>query len=92
MRSHAWLLMENPDPRTGKQPPDAFIQMALQLAYRRLHGHYTAVYETASTRLFLHGRTDTIRSFTAASRAWCESMLSGEGDVRSVFLSHSDGQ
>ncbi|KAH7884455.1 acyltransferase ChoActase/COT/CPT [Phlebopus sp. FC_14] len=49
-------------------PPDPFVQLALQLAYFRLQGHPTAVYETALTRSFKHGRTETIRSFT--KEAW----------------------
>ncbi|WFD26088.1 carnitine O-acetyltransferase [Malassezia nana] len=50
--------------RVAKQAPDAYIQMALQVAYAQVHGRQTATYETASTRLFRHGRTDVIRSFS----------------------------
>ncbi|KAL4402466.1 acyltransferase [Malassezia pachydermatis] len=50
--------------KVGKQSPDAYIQMALQIAYADVHGRQTATYETASTRLFRHGRTDVIRSFS----------------------------
>lgn len=53
--------------KVGKQSPDAYIQMALQLAYARLTGRQTATYETASTRLYKHGRTDVIRSFSRES-------------------------
>jgi carnitine O-acetyltransferase len=38
--------------------------MALQLAWQRMHKNPTAVYETASTRAFKHGRTETCRSLT----------------------------
>lgn len=52
----------------GKQSPDAFIQMALQLAWHKDQGGKpTATYETASTRLFLHGRTDVIRTLSEDS-------------------------
>ncbi|KAJ3138195.1 hypothetical protein HK100_012876 [Physocladia obscura] len=47
-----------------KASPDAFVQVALQLAWRRVHTEPTAVYESASLRLFSHGRTETIRSLT----------------------------
>ncbi|KAF8308923.1 acyltransferase ChoActase COT CPT [Cantharellus anzutake] len=50
--------------REASLSPDAYIQAALQLTYFRLHGSLTATYETASTRLFRHGRTETIRSLT----------------------------
>ncbi|EPQ54332.1 acyltransferase ChoActase/COT/CPT [Gloeophyllum trabeum ATCC 11539] len=58
-----------------KLSPDAYIQMALQLAWYRTRHCFTAVYETALTRLFLHGRTETIRSLTTESRAFVLAML-----------------
>ncbi|RKP27779.1 acyltransferase ChoActase/COT/CPT, partial [Syncephalis pseudoplumigaleata] len=60
--------------RTGRVSPDAFIQMALQLAYYTMHGKFTPIYETASTRAYLKGRTETVRSLSPESRAWCEAM------------------
>lgn len=53
----------------------------MQLAYRRMHGTHTATYETASTRLYLHGRTDVIRTFTEDTHAWVEAVISGKADV-----------
>eukprot|EP01060_Flectonema_neradi_P027145 TRINITY_DN3677_c1_g1_i1.p1 TRINITY_DN3677_c1_g1~~TRINITY_DN3677_c1_g1_i1.p1 ORF type:complete len:622 (+),score=118.19 TRINITY_DN3677_c1_g1_i1:58-1923(+) len=44
-----------------KTGPDGFIQMGLQLAYYRDQGYIPSTYETAATRLFLHGRTETLR-------------------------------
>lgn len=41
--------------------------MALQLAYYRLHKEITPVYESASTRFFKHGRTETGRSMSVES-------------------------
>ena len=52
--------------------PDSFFQAVMQLAYYRLHGKMTATYETASTRQFFHGRTETIRACTPESRMMCE--------------------
>ena len=54
--------------------PDAFFQMAIQLAYYRLHGHCSATYESASTRMYEHGRTETIRSCSQASHALVSAM------------------
>ncbi|KAK7033217.1 carn-acyltransf domain-containing protein [Favolaschia claudopus] len=58
-----------------KQSPDAFIQMALQLAYYKTRGEFSATYETALTRMFKRGRTETIRSYTVESRAWVLGMM-----------------
>lgn len=51
--------------KVAQQPPDAYLQMALQLAYARVTGRQTPTYETASTRIFKHGRTDVIRTFSS---------------------------
>lgn len=57
-----------------KLSPDAFFQVALQLAYYRLHGHTCATYETGHTRLFALGRTETIRSASSASADFTKAM------------------
>ena len=44
--------------------PDAFIQTALQLAYYYNAGHFALTYEASMTRLYLLGRTETVRSLT----------------------------
>ncbi|XP_060768540.1 carnitine O-acetyltransferase isoform X2 [Neoarius graeffei] len=49
-------------PKSYQMSPDAFIQVALQLAYYRLYNRCCATYESASLRMFKLGRTDTIRS------------------------------
>ncbi|KAL6094014.1 hypothetical protein STEG23_029384 [Scotinomys teguina] len=54
--------------------PDTFIQLALQLAYYRLYGRPGCCYETAMTRYFYHGRTETVRSCTEEAVRWCQSM------------------
>ncbi|KAF5392293.1 hypothetical protein D9757_001455 [Collybiopsis confluens] len=50
--------------------PDAYIQMAMQLAWYRTMGTFTATYETALTRMFDKGRTETIRTLSVESRAF----------------------
>ena len=42
--------------------------MALQITYYRIHKKCAAVYETASTRKYLHGRTETCRSLSVKSQ------------------------
>ncbi|KAJ2158725.1 Carnitine O-acetyltransferase mitochondrial [Coemansia sp. RSA 552] len=58
-----------------KVSPDAFVQMAMQLAYYRKFRHVPATYESASTKSFAHGRTETSRSVSDASVAWCKAMV-----------------
>ncbi|KAB0379413.1 carnitine O-acetyltransferase isoform X2 [Muntiacus reevesi] len=61
-------------PKSEKLSPDAFIQMALQLAYYRIYGQACATYESASLRMFHLGRTDTIRSASVASLTFVKAM------------------
>ncbi|CAB1457481.1 unnamed protein product [Pleuronectes platessa] len=61
-------------PKSQKMSPDAFIQIALQLAYYRMHQRCCATYESASLRMFRLGRTDTIRSASTASAAFVKAV------------------
>ena len=67
--------------------PDAYLQQALQLAWYRDQGYATATYETASTRMMLHGRTDVIRTLSTDSRAFVKAMLDSKLDVSRLGLS-----
>lgn len=55
--------------------PDAFIQMALQLAYFRDIGQHHLTYEASMTRLFREGRTETVRSCSVESSNWVKAMV-----------------
>ncbi|XP_025769391.1 carnitine O-acetyltransferase [Puma concolor] len=61
-------------PKSEKLSPDAFIQMALQLAYYRIYKQACATYESASLRMFHLGRTDTIRSASVDSLTFVKAM------------------
>jgi carnitine O-acetyltransferase len=58
--------------KVARVSPDAFSQMALQIAFFRMHKFCAPVYETSSTRKYLHGRTETCRSLTTAQKAFVE--------------------
>jgi carnitine O-palmitoyltransferase 1, liver isoform len=60
--------------KTCRMSPDAFIQMALQLAYYRDAGKFTLTYEASMTRLYREGRTETVRPCTIESCAWVKAM------------------
>uniref|UniRef100_A0A8C3B228 carnitine O-palmitoyltransferase n=1 Tax=Cyclopterus lumpus TaxID=8103 RepID=A0A8C3B228_CYCLU len=50
--------------------PDAFIQIALQLAHYRDKKKFCLTYEASMTRLFREGRTETVRSCTLETCAF----------------------
>lgn len=61
-------------PKSQKMSPDAFIQMALQLAHYRMYKRCCPTYESASLRMFRLGRTDTIRSASIDSARFVKAM------------------
>ncbi|KAM6936125.1 peroxisomal carnitine O-octanoyltransferase [Lycodopsis pacificus] len=64
-----------------KLHPDTFVQLAMQLAYQRIHKRPGSCYETAMTRKFYHGRTETMRPCTQEAVNWCEAMMDPTCDV-----------
>ena len=56
--------------------PDAFVQLALQIAMYRVFGKCKSIYEVASTRRFQNGRTEVLRSVSAESYRFIINMLS----------------
>ncbi|KAF2860508.1 carnitine O-acetyltransferase [Piedraia hortae CBS 480.64] len=58
-----------------KCSPDAYVQMIIQLAYRKFYGKNRPTYESAATRRFQEGRTETCRTVSDESVAFCSAML-----------------
>lgn len=69
---------------------DTVVQIAMQLSFLKTHGRYfvptaqpkstfrfAPIYETASTRKFYHGRTETIRGCTQEMVAFGRAVMSG---------------
>lgn len=54
--------------------PDAYVQIAMQLATYRLWGEQGGTYEATQVRPFLHGRTETTRTVSPASEAFVKMM------------------
>ncbi|XP_072523683.1 choline O-acetyltransferase-like [Salminus brasiliensis] len=57
-----------------KMSPDAYVQVALQLAFYRCNGRAVSTYESASTRRFREGRVDNIRSATPEALDFVKAM------------------
>ncbi|KAL8861090.1 MAG: hypothetical protein Q9178_002603 [Gyalolechia marmorata] len=64
--------------------PDAFVQMAFQAAYYGLYGRVENTYEPAMTKIFLHGRTDSIRSVTLESVEFVKTFWADNSPQRKV--------
>jgi carnitine O-acetyltransferase len=67
-------------------PPDAFVQVAMQLATYRLFGEQAGTYEATQVRRFLHGRTEVTRAVSLESAAFVKEMgktFSKNGDIKS---------
>ncbi|KAG4025647.1 hypothetical protein MFRU_053g00160 [Monilinia fructicola] len=57
-----------------KCSPDAYVQMIIQLAYFKMYGQNRPTYESAATRRFQQGRTETCRSVSDDSVAFCKAI------------------
>ncbi|XP_055085775.1 choline O-acetyltransferase-like [Periophthalmus magnuspinnatus] len=57
-----------------KMSPDAYIQVALQLAFYKCNRRLVPTYESASMRRFREGRVDNIRSATRQALAFVQAM------------------
>ncbi|CAO3587723.1 unnamed protein product [Absidia cylindrospora] len=83
--------------KRAKISPDSWMQMVFQLAYYRHYGQSCPTYESASTRKFLTGRTETVRSCTeesaAFTKAWDDkdiSMTKKLGLLEKALGSHGE--
>lgn len=64
--------------------PDAFVQMMLQVASRAFFGRSVLTYESASTRAFYMGRTETIRSCSAEAVDFADACVESMGGAEAV--------
>ncbi|GAM84639.1 hypothetical protein ANO11243_026380 [Dothideomycetidae sp. 11243] len=71
-----------------KCSPDAYVQLIIQLAYHKFYGKNRPTYESAATRRFQQGRTETCRSVSEDSIAFCDGMANPDlpaEKVRELF-------
>ena len=52
--------------------PDAIMQLAIQMAYYKLYQRFVSAYESCSTAIYKHGRTETIRPVTNETKHFIE--------------------
>ncbi|KAJ3127115.1 Carnitine O-acetyltransferase mitochondrial [Nowakowskiella sp. JEL0407] len=69
-----------------RMSPDAYVQMAMQLAYYKMFGTSRATYESAQTRKFQFGRTETCRSVSLESVEWVKAMESSASPAEKAAL------
>ncbi|KAH7936982.1 hypothetical protein HPB49_006851 [Dermacentor silvarum] len=64
--------------KQSKLSPDSVMQLSFQLAYFLAHGGTATTYEACSTSAFKHGRTETVRSATMATKRCVKALSSGK--------------
>jgi carnitine O-palmitoyltransferase 2 len=52
--------------------PDAIMQLGIQMAYYKMHHRFVSTYESCSTAVYKHGRTETIRPVTNETKNFIE--------------------
>ncbi|KAM7352815.1 carnitine palmitoyltransferase 2 [Cochliomyia hominivorax] len=66
--------------------PDSIMQLSFQLAYRQAFNKYVGTYESCSTAAFKHGRTETMRPCTNATKQFCEHILDSKTNSNAKHL------
>ncbi|KAI6208440.1 Cpt-6 [Aphelenchoides besseyi] len=66
--------------KAAKCPPDAFMQMAIQLAYYKEARKCVPTYEAAAARFYDYSRTETIRTTSRRSAAFVRAMVEDDRD------------
>ncbi|KAK9497585.1 hypothetical protein O3M35_004284 [Rhynocoris fuscipes] len=59
-----------------KISPDSVMQLAFQIAYYKQNQKFVSTYESCSTAAFKHGRTETMRPCTMATKEVCLDLFS----------------
>ncbi|KAJ0181787.1 hypothetical protein K1T71_002509 [Dendrolimus kikuchii] len=65
--------------KSQKLSPDSYLQMAMQYAFYKVHKTPGAHYESAATRMYAGGRTETIRSCSVEAVEFAKAMLDARG-------------
>ncbi|GGT91458.1 choline/carnitine O-acyltransferase [Actinomadura citrea] len=76
-----------------KMSPDAFVQMAYQLAHKRAKGRVGATYESIATRQYRNGRTEAMRVVTPEVLRFVDVMddpAAGAAPRRDAFRAAAD--
>ena len=73
------------DCKKSKVGPDSFMQAAFQIAYFKLYGKFVPTYESCSTAIFKHGRTETMRPCTEETAALTKAMTSGSTGSKEIL-------
>lgn len=68
-----------------KSSPDAYVQMIIQLAYYKMYGKNRPTYESAAVRRFQQGRTETCRSVSDESVAFCKAITDPSVDSETAI-------
>lgn len=74
--------------------PDAFVQLAYQLAHQRAKGSLGATYESIATRQYRHGRTEAMRVVTPEMLAFVAAMEdpAADGEARRAAFRAAAGK
>lgn len=65
--------------------PEAFVQIALQLAYYRMYGKPASTYVTATTRRYFHGRTETCRACFPENVDFAKAVIDGSASPGQLY-------
>ncbi|CAF4393189.1 unnamed protein product [Rotaria sp. Silwood2] len=70
--------------------PDAIMQLGIQMSYYKMHHRFVSTYESCSTAVYKHGRTETIRPVTNETKHFIETLTkSNDENLKKTLLKKS---
>jgi len=73
------------DCKRAKIGPDALMQLAFQISHLNMKGTFAPTYESCSTAIFKHGRTETVRPLTKQMKFCAESFYRGQSSKKELI-------
>jgi carnitine O-palmitoyltransferase 2 len=69
--------------------PDAIMQLGIQMAYYKMYQRFVSTYESCSTAVYKHGRTETIRPVTNETKNFIELLKKSNNEQLKDLLKKS---
>lgn len=73
------------DCKKAKVGPDALMQLAFQISNLKLTGEFAPTYESCSTAIYRHGRTETVRPLTKEMKACADAVNDGQASKETLL-------
>ncbi|CAF1361460.1 unnamed protein product [Rotaria magnacalcarata] len=76
--------------KSSELSPDSIMQLGIQMAYYKMYHRFVSAYESCSTAIYKHGRTETIRPVTNETKNFIETLTkSNDENLKKQLLKNA---